>query len=179
MYNQIIVVEGKHDEQRIRTVYPELECIVTNGSEISKETLSLIYQTSLVRDVILFMDPDFPGKQITQKILDTNGKYKIAFINKQNAISKNKKKVGVEHATAKDIKESLSTYFTISENLNTITSKELENRDLINKKNSKLKRENLCKSLNIPFFNGKALLKYINILGISLERIDDIIGNKQ
>ena len=53
MYNQVIVVEGKHDEQKIKSIYPNLECIVTNGSEISKETLNLIYQTSLVRDVII------------------------------------------------------------------------------------------------------------------------------
>ncbi|MBI9009973.1 MAG: ribonuclease M5 [Tenericutes bacterium] len=179
MYNQIIVVEGKHDEQKINSIYPEVECIVTNGSEISKETLNLIYQTSLVREVIIFMDPDFPGKQITQKILDTKGKYKIAFINKQFAISKNKKKVGVEHASEADIKKSLASYFTISENVEKINFNDLSRRDLINKTNAKRKREILCKSLNIPLSNGKALLKYINILGISLERIDKIIGKLQ
>jgi ribonuclease M5 len=179
MYNQIIVVEGKHDEQKINSIYPEVECIVTNGSEISEETLSLIYQTSLVREVILFMDPDFPGKQITQKILDTNGNFKIAFINKQSAISKNKKKVGVEHASEKDIKESLSTYFTVSKNTKKVISQDLINRELVNKAGSRNKRENLCKSLNIPVSNGKTLLKYINILNINLERVDEIIGKKQ
>ena len=176
MYNQIIVVEGKHDEQKIKSIYPEVECIVTNGSEISKETLSLIYQTSLVRDVILFMDPDHPGKQITQKILDTKGNYKIAFIDKQLAISKNKKKVGVEHASKEDIQKSLSSCFTISKNIEKISFKDLISRDLINKAGSRQKRQNLCKSLNIPVSNGKALLKYINILHINLERVDKIIG---
>jgi len=178
MYNQVIVVEGKHDEQKIKSIYPEVECLVTNGSEISKETLSLIYQTSLVRDVILFMDPDHPGKQITQKILDTKGNYKIAFIDKQLAISKNKKKVGVEHASKEDIKKSLSSCFTISKNVKEITFKDLISRDLINKVGSREKRKNLCKSLNIPVSNGKSLLKYINILHINLERVDKIIGKK-
>jgi ribonuclease M5 len=176
MFNQVIVVEGKHDEQKIKSIYPDIECIITNGSEISDKTLSLIYQTSLVRDVILFMDPDFPGKKITQNILDTGGNYKIAFINKQLAISKNKKKVGIEHATEENIKKSLSSYFTISESKNKAEPNDLIVRDLINKPGSKVKREFLCKSLNIPFSNGKKLLKYINILNISLERIDQIIG---
>lgn len=175
MYNQVIVVEGKHDEQKIKSVYPNVDCIVTNGSEISEETLNLIYQTSLVREVILFMDPDFPGKKITQKILDTKGIFKIAFINKQLAISKNKKKVGIEHATDADIKNSLSSYFTILENEEHVLNQDLIVRGLVNVEGSKKKREKLCKSLNIPVSNGKSLLKYINILNISLERVDEII----
>ena len=42
-YNQVIVVEGSHDEQKLKSIYPEIDCIVTNGSEISTETLNLIY----------------------------------------------------------------------------------------------------------------------------------------
>lgn len=172
MYNQVIVVEGKHDEQKIKSVYPNVECIITNGSEISEETLNLIYQTSLVREVILFLDPDFPGKKITQKILDTKGNFKIAFLNKQKAISKNKKKVGIEHASKEDIKKSLESYFNIDKNSKTIAKEDLLARKLINYKDSKTKREKLCKSLNIPVCNGKTLLKYLNILNINLERID-------
>lgn len=176
MYNQVIVVEGKHDEQKIKSVYPNVECIITNGSEISNETLNLIYQTSLVRDVILFLDPDYPGKKITQKILDTKGNYKIAFLNKQKAISKNKKKVGIEHASKEDIKDSLEKYFEIDDTRNVITKEDLIKRKLVNYNNSKTLREKLCKSLNIPLCNGKTLLKYLNILNISLERIDKEIG---
>ena len=73
MYNQVVVVEGKHDEQKIKSIFPDVECIVTGGSSISEETLNLIYQTSLKKEVILFLDPDFPGKQITNKILETKG----------------------------------------------------------------------------------------------------------
>ena len=175
MYNQVIVVEGKHDEQKIKSIYPNLECIVTNGSEISKETLNLIYQTSLVRDVIIFTDPDYPGKQITEKILNTNGKFKIAFLEKSKAISKNKKKVGIEHAAESNIRNSLDKVFTISKNNHEIITKDLIDRKLINFDNSKELRRKICKSLNIPICNGKALLKYINVLNIELERIDEII----
>ena len=176
MYNQVIVVEGKHDEQKIKSIFPDIDCIITNGSEISSETLNLIYETSLKREVILFLDPDFPGKKITNLILETKGKFSLAFIDKEKAISKNRKKVGIEHANEADIRESLTNLFTIKEPLNQIKIADLMSRNIINKNNSKLIREKLCKSLNIPIFNGKALLKTLNMLNINLERIDDILG---
>ena len=175
-YNQVIVVEGKHDEQKIKSIFPGIECIVTNGREISKETLNLIYQTSLTRKVILFLDPDYPGKKITNEILKTNGSFQIAFINKENAKSKNDKKVGIEHATKEDIIKSLNMVYKITKGSNQITYIDLMNRGLVNQKDSKTKREKLCKSLNIGFCNGKALLNNLNMLGITKERIDDLIG---
>ncbi|HPJ23717.1 MAG TPA: ribonuclease M5 [Bacillota bacterium] len=175
IYNQIIVVEGKHDEQRIKSIYPEVDCIVTNGSEISKETLNLIYQASLTREVILFLDPDYPGKKITNQILETKGDFKIAFINKEKAISKNLKKVGIEHASKEDIKNSLDSYFSTTFEGITITRKDLVERRLIDCESSSDNRRQLCKSLNIPVSNGKALLKTLNMLGVSIERIDELI----
>lgn len=175
-FNQVIVVEGFHDEQKIKSIFPEVECIVTNGSEISDETLNLIYETSLVKEVILFLDPDYPGKQITNKILSTKGNYKLAYINKEKAISKNGKKVGIEHATKEDIEASLYSLMSIDENLHKINRKDLFNRGLIDTFKSYELRTFLCGKLNIPKANGKTLLKYLNILNIEIERIDEIIN---
>ena len=150
MYNQVVVVEGKHDEQKIKSIFPDVECIVTGGSSISEETLNLIYQTSLKKEVILFLDPDFPGKQITNKILETKGSYKIAFINKEKAISKNKRKVGIEHASKEDIIESLEAYFTVNQDVDKISLQDLMNRKLINHPDSRIKRNiSLCNWRNI------------------------------
>ncbi|MFW5794086.1 MAG: toprim domain-containing protein, partial [Bacillota bacterium] len=89
---QIIVVEGVHDQARIKNIYPRISCITTNGSEISEKKLNLIFQLSKNNEVILFLDTDTPGKKIMHKILATNGNYSICYINKAKAISKNKKK---------------------------------------------------------------------------------------
>ncbi len=179
MKKTVIVVEGHHDEQKIKSVYPDVECIVTNGSSITKETLNLIYQTSLTNEVILFLDPDFPGKKITNQILETRGNYKIVFISKEEALSKNHKKIGVEHATKMSIKNALNLKKEILFQKDPeITAADLHKRKLTNHPNSKHRRSALCKSLNIPLFNGKALAKYLNMLGISLERIDAIINEK-
>ena len=175
IYKQVIVVEGKHDEQKLKSIFPGIECIVTNGSSISKETLNLIYQTSLKREVILFLDPDFPGKKITNEILKTNGTFQIAYINKENAKSKNNKKVGIEHASRENIITSLCMVHKVSKSTTTVIYKDLVDRGLINHKNSRDKRNSLCKSLNIEMSNGKTLLRNLNMLGITLERIDNLI----
>ena len=58
----IIVVEGYHDEAKIKAVYPNLDVVVTNGSEISKETLNLIKKLSEDNEIVIFTDPDYPGE---------------------------------------------------------------------------------------------------------------------
>lgn len=175
MYKQVIVVEGYHDQQKLKSIYPEIECITTNGSEISKETLNLIYQLSFKHEVILFLDPDYPGKRIMKKIIDTGGKYKLAYINKEKAINKANTKVGVEHAKDKDIIESLENLLTIDYSNNLISSKLLRERNLINTWNASINRMKVCRILNIPYGNGKTFLKYLNLLKVSIERIDEIL----
>ncbi|MGE4571448.1 MAG: ribonuclease M5 [Candidatus Izemoplasmatales bacterium] len=174
--SQVIVVEGYHDQIKINQVFPNLPVIVTNGSEISEETLSAIYQASLHNEVILFLDPDYPGQQIRNKILNTGGSYSIATISKAKAISKNKKKVGIEHATKDDIYEALIHKLSMKKNQQTIFLKDLMVRKLANSSHSRNLRKKVCESLHIPFSNAKTLLKYLNLLNISLERIDEILN---
>jgi ribonuclease M5 len=174
-YKQVIVVEGTHDEQKIKSIYPNIDCIVTNGSEISTETLNLIYQTSLIRDVILFLDPDFPGKKITNEILNTKGNFKIAYINKMKALNKTNTKVGIEHCNREDIIFALNNLISLDYTRDSITRLDLLRRGFISSENSANKRSILCEKLNIPYVNGKALLRNLNMLGIKLERIDEII----
>lgn len=176
MFNEVVVVEGTHDMQKLQSIYPSIECIITGGSAISEETLLLIQQTSLTRGVILFLDPDYPGKQITQKILNYPGNYKIAFINREKAQSKNKKKIGIEHASESDIKDSLEQLFTIhKENQNPILMSDMMERKLINYPESKMKRNLICDKLKLPHCNGKTLLKIMNMLHLTTVQLDEVI----
>ncbi|MFA7724507.1 MAG: ribonuclease M5 [Candidatus Izemoplasmatales bacterium] len=177
MINEVVVVEGFHDQQKLNSVYPDIECIVTNGSEISEATLTLIAQTNKTRGIILFMDPDFPGRQITNKILSRVPNVKIAFITKQAAISKNQRKVGVEHANASDIREALDHLFIINnQRPPLITTLDLMNLKLINTPSAAKRRMIVCKALRIPFCNGKTFLRFINMLDISLSKIVEVIS---
>jgi len=176
MNNQIIVVEGYHDQIKVNSVFPNTNCIITNGSEISDETLNLIYKASFENEVILFLDPDYPGKKIMKKIMDTGGNFKLAYINKEKAISKNKKKVGIEHANKKDIYDALINSVNMDQKNEKIKFKVLMDRGLASKPGANILRRKVSNALNIPYANSKTFLKYMNILNIDVERIDEIIN---
>ena len=50
----IIVVEGAHDVSKVKSVYPDANCIITNGREIAKETIDLIKKLSKTNNIIIF-----------------------------------------------------------------------------------------------------------------------------
>ena len=163
----VIVVEGKNDANKLKTIFKDVDIIITNGSEINEQTLLDIYRMSLRTEVILCLDPDGPGEKIRKKIIEKVPNVSQVFAKKNLAISKNKKKVGIEHMSKndilemfKDIKESKNdgniTYIDLFE-LGYMTSKE--------------KRIRLCEYLNISYCNGKQLLKRLNMFGITLEEI--------
>ena len=83
----IIIVEGVHDEIKIKSVYPTAECIITNGSEISKETIKLIKTLALSHNIIIFTDPDSPGERIRKIVQEAVPNAKQAFLRKKDCIS--------------------------------------------------------------------------------------------
>lgn len=176
MYKEIIVVEGIHDKQKLESIFPGIECIVTNGSSVSEETITAILLAQKSRGVILFLDPDFPGKKISNFILDRVSGLKIAFLSKKDAISKNKKKVGIEHASPEAIKRALEGVFTVQQdNFSLISRKDLDDLHLFGEPHSQYKRQVLCEQLGIPLCNGKALIHWINRLHITKERIEEVL----
>ena len=173
MYKEIIVVEGIHDKQKLESIFPGIECIVTNGSSVSEETISAILIAQKSRGVILFLDPDFPGKKISNFILERVSGLKIAFLMKKDAISKNKKKVGIEHASPEAIKRALEGVFTVQpENFTLVSREDLAHLQLFGEINSQANRRVLCERLGIPLCNGKALISWINRLHITKNMIE-------
>ncbi len=173
MYNQIVVCEGLHDVIKIQSAYPDLKCIITNGSEISDDTLKMIKEYSKKYEMILFFDPDFPGERIRNKILEIVPNAKNAYIKKELCISRNNKKVGVEHASASDIKEILEPLL----NKSSAVSSDLELSDLIELDimgNKKL-RMNIASYYNIGNPNNKTLLKRLKSLGINRSELEEVI----
>jgi len=173
MFNEIIVVEGVHDKQRLESIYPDVTCIVTNGSEIADTTIELIINAAKARGVILFLDPDHPGKKITNRIVAAVPDAKIAFLSRRDAVSPNGRKVGVEHASADAIKTALSGFHTIGTVMeNPVNIADLVSRGLAGSAYAAKNRERLAERLGLPVSNAKTLLKWLNILGISAGRLD-------
>lgn len=175
-FKEIVVVEGLHDLERLKKIYGnDIDCLITNGSEI-ENNLPVIIEASKTRDIILFLDPDYPGERIRKRITSVIPNCKHAFIKKEVAISHNRRKVGVEHASEESIKNALDSCLTVVENTNKITMNDLMKLGLIGEDNSSALRDKICNYFNIGHTNGKTFLNRINMFGISLEQIDNVLN---
>lgn len=171
----IIVVEGLHDEIKIKSVYPSATCVVTNGSEVSDETIKLIKKLAETHNIIIFTDPDSPGERIRKIILEAVPTAKQAFLRKKDCISNNKRKVGIEHASKESIRESLENIFEPNLEVITITNRDLYVLGLIGNENSSKIRNKISNYLNIGKPNAKTFLKRLNLLKIDKEKLEEII----
>lgn len=177
MIKEVVIVEGKNDYSRLKEIYPDIDCIITNGSEISEETLSIIELANKKRGVIIFTDPDYPGTRIRQIIQKRIPSAKHAFIRKAEGISKNKKKVGIEHALDDVIIESLSKVMTPYERKTEITATEIALLHLTGYSNSNKLREYVCNKLGIGHCNGKTLLTRLNLFGIDYKHLKEVVDS--
>ncbi|MCI5938694.1 MAG: ribonuclease M5 [Bacilli bacterium] len=164
----VIVVEGKNDVNKLKNIYPECEFIITNGSAVSKETLELIRICSINNEVIICVDPDGPGEKIRRIICSYVPNVNHVFAKKADAISKNRKKIGIEHMHRDSIKEMFSNVKMVKQSKSNITYADLYKIGLMD---SKEKRNKICEKLHISYCNGKQFLKRINMFGISLEEL--------
>lgn len=169
--NSVIIVEGIHDEMRIKSLFPDAYVVTTNGREISDDTLKLIKTLSLNNEIIIFTDPDFPGERIRERINLVVPNAKHAFLRKKDAISSNKKKVGIEHASDEVLLASLANIYEYKENDGLLTNNDLFELRLNGFPNSAILREKLAIKLNLGRPNGKTLLKRLNMLKISKEEL--------
>ena len=167
----LIVVEGKNDKNKLENIFKDANIIITNGSEISQDTLNTIKSLSENNEVILCLDPDGPGEKIRKKIMEYVPNAYNVYADKQKAISRNKKKVGIEHMSKKDICQ-MFEHIYVPKYENNITYEELFDLGLMN--NKKL-REKLCTNLHIGYCNGKQLYKRLNMLGLDIETIKENI----
>ena len=163
----VIVVEGKNDANKIKSIFPEVDIIITNGSEINKQTIESIVKASNNDTVVLCLDPDGPGEKIRRKILEYTDNVCQVFAKKCKAISNNKKKIGIEHMSKEDILEMFND-IKVNKRTETITYLDLYSLGYME---SRDKRQKLCDILKISYCNGKQLLKRLNMFGITLEEI--------
>lgn len=171
----IIVVEGTHDEIKVKAAFPNATCIITNGSEISNETIELIKEMSKKHRIIIFTDPDSPGEKIRSIITNAVPNASQAFLRKKECISNNKKKVGIEHASIEAIKEALGEIYTPNTLEDTITLNDLYLLGLNGDKDSAILRDKISDILNIGKPNAKTFLKRLNLLQITRKELEELL----
>jgi ribonuclease M5 len=175
---EVVVVEGYHDLAKLKAIFEKIDVYITNGSEVSIETLKELKILNEKRGLILLLDPDYQGERIRRIINDYVGDTKHAFLPKKECISKNKKKVGIEHANKDVIIKGLTSFYTSSKTItNLIEYKDLYRLKLIGNPSSKALRKILGEELGIGLNNGKTLFKKLNMFNINLSQISEILGS--
>ena len=96
----VIIVEGKSDVSFLET-FIDADFVITNGSEISKETIEYIKTLKRTREIVVLTDPDFPGLQIRNRIEEQISGVKHAYVSKEKSIKKHK--VGVAESTKEEV----------------------------------------------------------------------------
>jgi ribonuclease M5 len=173
MFKEVIVVEGNHDKSKINQIFDTADIVVTNGAEISLDTLESLKQLNQKRGLILLLDPDYPGERIRKIINDYVGPTKHVFIDKKYCVDTVKHKVGIEHAPLKIIEEALFKHVhNAKDSQSNITMKDLTKLGLMGQANSKEKRNVIAKQFHFAPSNAKTFLKYLNMFGLTKEEIE-------
>ncbi|MFC5590916.1 ribonuclease M5 [Sporosarcina soli] len=172
---EIIVVEGKSDTIAIRRA-TGADTIETNGSAIDHETLARIQHALETRGVIVFTDPDYPGRRIRSIIEESIPGVKHAFLEKKLTIAKNGKGVGIEHAADEDIREALRSVYSIDDQPTVaISLADLMEARLMGHPDAKRRRERLGELLQIGHVNGKGLKKRLEMFRIGQDRLEEAL----
>lgn len=164
----ILVVEGKSDVALLSN-YIDCEFVITNGSDVPKETISYLKNVK-DKKIIVLTDPDSPGKKIRDKLDENIPNLNHVFIPKEKAIKHNK--VGVAECDIDTILEALG-HVWVSNNTqkSTISMAELIKYGLAGSPDADIRRKRVADKLHMGHVNAKTFLKRINNNNISLEEV--------
>lgn len=153
---ETIVVEGRHDQARLESIL-EANIVVTHGNRISQKTLLHLKECHQKEGIIIFTDPDHPGKTLRTKILSVIPDAKQAFLSAKDA--RHNHKVGIEHASTDVLLEALSHVSTPVDTLSDLSMKDLVELELMGLPDSSTKRNALALKLHLEEGNAKHFLK--------------------
>lgn len=172
---EIIVVEGKSDTVAVKRA-TGADTIETNGSAIDEDTLVRIQHAENTRGVIVFTDPDYPGRRIRAIIEERIPSVRHAFLEKKKSIAKNGKGLGIEHAKDEDIRNAIHAVYTVEDRPSIeIPLADLMVAKLIGHPNARRRRDRLSEMLQIGQVNGKGLKKRLEMFRISPEKLEEAL----
>lgn len=172
---EVIIVEGIHDLSFLNS-FIDADIIYTNGLGLNEKTKQSILELKKNgREFIVLTDPDYPGEVIRRQIIKLVPNCKHAFINKDTAISKNKKKIGVEHSKKEEVFKALENTISYEEIKQNITLEDFYDLELLGKENSKHLRNKVSDVFCLGYGSAKTILKKINMLQITKEELAEKI----
>ncbi|VEU83022.1 Primase-like protein [Acholeplasma hippikon] len=127
-------------------------------------------------EIVLLLDPDFPGEKIRKTLASKLSNPKHIFFDRKASISKNRKKVGIEHVDFKLIREMIQYEVKeqeIKTDLNIHTLYELGLTGQINSFNL---RKVITDYYHIGHCNTKILLQRLTWLGLTKEDLVRVLN---
>lgn len=174
----VLVVEGKMDRDLISS-FIDCDIVTTNGSAVSRETIELVRGLKKKGRVIVFTDPDAPGKRIRDILNNEIEGLENAFVPKEKAIKG--RKVGVAECSKETILEALEHSFA---NLPSPTSTssslafaDLYDLGLAGGADSSFRRKKLQNRFHLGECNAKTFLKRCNMLGLGKKDLEEAIND--
>lgn len=170
------VVEGKTDEDKLKKLGCEF-VIKTNGKYIKSDIINFLIEVKKRRDLILVLDPDGPGREI-RKILDSRiGESFYLDIDKKDAISYKKSKVGVAEVDISKLKNMMKPFvlhdISIDDNFS------LEEDDLIDYlykgEKTKVNKEKIISNYKIPYKTFKNIYECLLMLDVSKKDLEVLL----
>ncbi len=170
----LYVCEGITDEDKLK----KLGClfvIPTEGVFIRREILDFLDKCKDVRDIVLVLDPDGPGRKIASLVEGRIGPCLHINVPKKKAIKKGK--VGVAEMDIQVLKDYLRAF--VSHDLFTDERLSLEEEDFLDLglvgQGSKAKRMKLVEQYSIPYTSGKRVEDCLLMLSVGKSEIKEIL----
>lgn len=172
MKTLLFVVEGVHDETHLKRLYPDIQTISVGGSAVNEDALNFLKQYQHKFEIVLLLDPDYPGHKIRQKLERELSRVRHIFVDANKA--KTQKKIGIEHMQKTDLDEALKHVY-IQTHKETLSKKAFIELNLQGSEEGVLRRQTLSKKLHLGQPNAKTLFKRLNMIGMTKQKIKDLL----
>ena len=171
----LYVCEGKTDSDKLK----KLGCLFVvevGGKFIPYEIINFLKEVHKVREIVLVLDPDSPGKEIKARLRSELGNCLICYVKQKDAKNKNNK-IGIAQAKMEVLKNALAPFIKhdlfIDENLS--LDDDAYDELGLSGPDSNSKREKLINHFNIPFTTNKKIEDALLMLSIPREQIEEVL----
>ena len=177
---EVVVVEGLHDKQRVDEAV-DAEVLILGGDRVSRRTVDLLRRAVQVRGAIVLTDPDGAGERIRRRLDQLVPGLLHAHLRKASATSS--RGVGIEHASAEDVRRALIEARghekpcpeQPSGETPEFTLDDLARHRLVHHADAASRREKLGEWLGIGYGNAKAFLHKLNAYGVTREEFEEAV----
>jgi len=174
---KIYVVEGIRDEEILKKIDPNIFTIKTNGFSFDNELIEKLIELEKEYEIVLILDPDYPGEKIRRELTAKLKNPINIFIPQDKAISKNQKKVGLEHVSLDDLAKILEKEIIFDKNIKgNLNTSDFITLGLTGNIDSEKKRLIVTNHYHLPKSNAKRLLNYLNNMNISYKEVEEVLN---